>query len=186
MRFQITAYHSPHPLTSTSMILNLNWPSLDILLFLNTGALWDWVQKPTQHFKRLSPKWEYGSIIIFTSWVLLIFSCPISAIYSKWWDTLMSEIQAPKSNIFYLQSYLESRETMKTFKQNNIFSFVFFLNTPIMWHTIATKRTFKFQSISTEIGQLFGLIMDQSSQISTVFVLRDSKIEARRNHKIIL
>lgn len=88
---------------------------------------------------------------------------------------LMVEIQAPKSSIFYSQSYLKCSETMKAFKQNKSFS-LFFFNTPSRWHTIATKIVFKFQSISTEIGQLFGFIMDQSPQISVVFVLEIPKL----------
>lgn len=77
------------------------------------------------------------------------------------------------------QSYLKSREKNESFQEKTR-AFLFFFSTPSRWHTITTNKAFKFQFISTKIGWLFGFIMDQSPQISVVFVPDIPKWNQRR------
>lgn len=120
----------------------------------------------------MSHKWENGRGIVFTSWVLLIFSCPISATYFKWVKYTDGWNISTKVQHLLQQNYLKSREKMKAFKKKQELSpfFFFFFSTASRWYTITTNKAFKFQFISTKIGWLFGFIMDQSPQISVVFV----------------
>lgn len=113
-------------------------------------------------------EWERNS---FHQLGLLIFSCPISATYFKWVKYTDGWNISTKVQHLLQQSYFKSREKMKAFKKKQeLFLFFFFFSTPSRWYTITTNKAFKFQFISTKIGWLFGFIMDQSPQISVVFV----------------
>ena len=111
-------------------------------------------------------EWESNSFhqLGFTN-IQLPYLCNIFQMSKIHW-CLKPKHRSPTSfraNLFEIQGNNESF-------QEKTRAFLFCFSTPCRWHTITTNKAFKFQFISTKIGWLFGFIMDQSPEISVVFV----------------